>query len=149
MRIFVKLFRYFMLNYHSSYLSQIWMNTFVLDKYVPVWLSNGLPWWLSGKETVTEGDKSLAPGLGRSPWGGNGTHSSILAWEIPWTEEPGGVHGVTKSRTRLSMGTSDILCLLIRQEIFHFSPESRDQGINGVTAPWNLVSVQWERARGI
>ena len=25
------------------------------------------------------------------------THSSILAWEIPWTEEPGGitVHGVT------------------------------------------------------
>ena len=27
------------------------------------------------------------------------THSSILAWEIQWTEEPGGapVHGVTKS----------------------------------------------------
>ena len=25
------------------------------------------------------------------------THSSILAWEIPWTEKPGGlVHGVTK-----------------------------------------------------
>ena len=26
------------------------------------------------------------------------THSSILAWEMPWTEEPGGatVHGVTK-----------------------------------------------------
>ena len=33
------------------------------------------------------------------------THSSILAWKIPWTEEPGGlhtVHGVTKSQTRLS-----------------------------------------------
>ena len=149
MRIFVKLLRYFMLNYHSSYLSQIWMNTFVLDKYVPVWLLNGLPWWLRGKETVIAGDKSLASGLGRSPWGGNGTHSSILAWEIPWTEEPGGVHGVAKSRTRLSMGTSDILCLLIRQEIFHFSEESRDQGIDGVTAPWALVSVQWERAKGI
>ena len=27
------------------------------------------------------------------------SHSSILAWEIPWTEEPGGatVHGVAKS----------------------------------------------------
>jgi len=24
------------------------------------------------------------------------THSSILPWKIPWTEEPGGVHGVTK-----------------------------------------------------
>ena len=26
------------------------------------------------------------------------THASILAWEIPWTEEPGGlVHGVAES----------------------------------------------------
>ena len=32
------------------------------------------------------------------------THSNILAWEIPWTEEPGGlVHSVAKSRTQLSM----------------------------------------------
>ena len=32
------------------------------------------------------------------------THSSILTWKIPWTEEPGRftVHGVTKSRTGLS-----------------------------------------------
>ena len=32
-------------------------------------------------------------------------HSSTLAWKIPWTEEPGGlhaVHGVAKSQTRLS-----------------------------------------------
>ena len=29
------------------------------------------------------------------------THSSIPAWRIPWTEEPGGatVHGVTKRQT--------------------------------------------------
>ena len=30
------------------------------------------------------------------------THSDILAWRIPWTEEPGTVHGVTKGQTRLS-----------------------------------------------
>ena len=32
------------------------------------------------------------------------THSNILAWRIPWTEEPGGLQsmGVTKSRTGLS-----------------------------------------------
>ena len=33
------------------------------------------------------------------------THSSILAWRIPWTEEPGGlqsIHGVPQSRTRLN-----------------------------------------------
>ena len=35
---------------------------------------------------------------------GMATHSSILAWEIPWTEEPGGmtVPGVAKSPTQLS-----------------------------------------------
>ena len=31
------------------------------------------------------------------------THSSILAWRIPWAEEPHGlVCGVAKSQTRLS-----------------------------------------------
>ena len=29
------------------------------------------------------------------------THSSILAWRIPWTEEPGVVHRVTKCQTQL------------------------------------------------
>ena len=30
---------------------------------------------------------------------GMATHSSILAWGIPWAEEPGGLHGVTESDT--------------------------------------------------
>ena len=31
------------------------------------------------------------------------THSSILAWRIPWTEEPGGLQSVgSQSQTRLS-----------------------------------------------
>ena len=31
------------------------------------------------------------------------THSTILAWEIPWTEEPGGLQslGLQKSQTQL------------------------------------------------
>ena len=35
---------------------------------------------------------------------GMATHSSILAWEIPWTEEPGGLQsiGLQKNWTRLS-----------------------------------------------
>ena len=35
---------------------------------------------------------------------GMATHSSILAWRIPWTEEPGKPKsiGVAKSRTQLS-----------------------------------------------
>ena len=29
------------------------------------------------------------------------THSIIVAWEIPWTEEPGGLHRIVKGQTRL------------------------------------------------
>ena len=32
-------------------------------------------------------DLGSIPGSGRSPEGGHGSHSSILAWKIPWTEE--------------------------------------------------------------
>ena len=35
------------------------------------------------------GDVVSTPGSERSPTEGNGTHSSIPAWEVPWTEEPG------------------------------------------------------------
>ena len=35
------------------------------------------------------------------------THSSTLAWRIPWTEEPGGLQSTgSQSRTRLSKFTS-------------------------------------------
>ena len=33
----------------------------------------------------------LIPGSERSPEKKMATHSSILAWKIPWTEEPGGL----------------------------------------------------------
>ena len=46
---------------------------------------------------------------GFDPWSreeplekGMATHSSILAWRIPWTEEPGVIYGVAKSQTQLS-----------------------------------------------
>ena len=35
------------------------------------------------------GDLGSIPGSGRSPGEGMATHSSILAWKIPWMEEPG------------------------------------------------------------
>ena len=38
---------------------------------------------------------------------GMATHSNVLAWEIPWTEEPGGLQsmGSQKNRTQLSTHT--------------------------------------------
>ena len=36
--------------------------------------------------------------LERSPEEGVATHSSILAWRIPWTEEPGGLQSIASQR---------------------------------------------------
>ena len=56
-----------------------------LEKYI----------YSDGKESdCSAGDPGLIPGLGRSPGEGNATHSSILAWKIWWTEEPGGLQSM-------------------------------------------------------
>ena len=48
-----------------------------------------------GKEsTCNARDSSPIPGLRRSLREENTIHSSILAWEIPWTEEPGGLQSM-------------------------------------------------------
>ena len=47
---------------------------------------------------ASAGDVGSLPGSGRSPGEGNGTHSSILAWRIPWTEEPGGLQSTGSQR---------------------------------------------------
>ena len=51
----------------------------------------GFPGSSIGKESACNaGDPSSIPGLGRYPGEeGMATHSGILAWRIPWIEEPG------------------------------------------------------------
>ena len=44
------------------------------------------------------GDIGSNPGLGRSPEEEMAYHSSILAWENPWTEEPGRLQSVGSQR---------------------------------------------------
>ena len=43
-------------------------------------------------------DAGSIPGLGRSPEEEMTTHSSILTWRIPWTEEPGGLQSMGLQR---------------------------------------------------
>ena len=58
-------------------------------------LSKGGP---SGKEPISQcrrrktQDAGLIPGSGRSPGGGHSNLFHILAWRIPWTEEPADYH---------------------------------------------------------
>ena len=46
------------------------------------------------------GDAGSIPGWGRSLEKGVATHSSILAWEVPWTEEPGRLQFMGLQRVR-------------------------------------------------
>ena len=52
-----------------------------------------LPCWLNGKESACNaGDVGFDPWVGKIPLEKEmATHSRTLAWEIPWTEEPGGL----------------------------------------------------------
>ena len=50
--------------------------------------------------SVNAGDTGSIPGLGRSPGGRNAICSSILAWRIPWSEEPGGLQSIGSQRVR-------------------------------------------------
>ena len=64
-------------------------------------------------------DAGLIPGSGRSLEEGMATHSSILAWRIPWIKEPG---GVAESQTRLKQLSSGfVIAFLPRSKRFLIS----------------------------
>ena len=55
-------------------------------------------------------------------------HSSTLAWKIPWTEEPGRLHGVAKSRTPLSDFTFT----------FHFHALEKEMATHSSVLAWRI-----------
>ena len=62
---------------------------------------SGLPKWLSGKEPACQaGDAGSIPDQEDPLEKEKATHSSILAWKIPWTEEPGGLQSKESQRVR-------------------------------------------------
>ena len=60
----------------------------------------GLPWWHSGKESPCQCWRHRVWFLGQEdpPEEEMATHSSTLAWEIPWTEKPGGLQSMGSRR---------------------------------------------------
>ena len=64
-------------------------------------VETGLPCWLSGKELACKaGAAGSIPDQEDPLEEGMATHSSILAWRIPWTEEPGGLQSTGLPRIR-------------------------------------------------
>ena len=72
------------------------------------------PGGASGKEPVCQCRRhkrfSSDPWVGKIPWRKEGmaTHSSFLAWRIPWTEDPGGLESIVLHR--VGHHWSDLSC---------------------------------------
>ena len=58
-------------------------------------------------------------------------HSSTLAWKIPWTEEPGRLHGVAESRTQLSDFTFT----------FHFHALEKEMATHSSVLAWRIPGM--------
>ena len=54
---------------------------------------------------ANSGDVDLIPWFRRSLEKEMATHSSLLAWEIPWTEEPGGLQSMGLQRVGHDLAT--------------------------------------------
>ena len=68
------------------------------------------------ESTCNARDQGLIPGSGKSLEESMATHSSILAWRSPWTEEPGGLQStglqVTNTHTHTHTHTHTCFTLL-------------------------------------
>ena len=73
---------------------------------------------------VKAGDASSLQSLGRKdPLEKEmAMHSSILAWRIPWTEEPGGLQSIGSQRVRHNLATKQQLEVTLYAQDWTVSP---------------------------
>ena len=68
---------------------------------LPTPVSLGFPGGSNSEESAWNAEAlGSNPRMGESLEEGMATHSSILAWRIPWTEEPGGLQSIGLKRVR-------------------------------------------------
>ena len=99
-----------------------------MGKYLAAYSTvQGFPQWLSHKESACgAGDAGSSLGWEDPLEEGMATHSSTLAWRIPWTEERGGLQSIGSQRvghdevtehTRIFINEpSGHRCLLVKQQ---------------------------------
>ena len=93
----------------------------------------GLPWWLSSKEYICQCRRcGFDAWVGKIPWGRKwSTHSSILAWEIPWREERHGLQKKKKSRKNSCKRVGHDL-VTKQQQTLMFIPPGLHRGASGL-----------------
>ena len=80
--------------------------------YMGYWL--GFPGGSDGKESACNlGDLGSIPGKKDLLEKGMATHSSILAWRIPWTKEPGGLQFMGLQRVGHDWATNTFTLLFL------------------------------------
>ena len=67
------------------------------------------------------------------------THSSILAWRIPWTEEPGGLQSI--GLQRIGQDWSDLACMHIDSTQVFSLRKMKNQGTSEITNRRKLMNV--------
>ena len=112
----------------------------------------GFPGGSGCKESACNaGDPGLVPGLGKSPGERNGSlHSSVLAWRIPWTEEPGGLWSMglqrvdmTERRTFLFTSSTTYTYIYIHTHIYVYTLLSYVGHCKQCCSePWDAYSFQ-------
>ena len=104
--------------YHSiAGQERLWtpLNKYVLwtplyKYYELLYTKIGLPWWLRwGRICLQCRRPGFKPWIGKVPWEGKGNSLQfILAWRIPWTEEPGRLQTMRSHRVRHDWATNTI-----------------------------------------
>ena len=93
----------------------------------------GLPWWLRLKNPPTM-QKTGVWSLGQEDplQKGMATHSSILAWKIPWTEKPGRLQSMGSLRVGYNWVTS------ISLFTFHFHALGKEMATHSSVLAWRI-----------
>ena len=101
------------------------------------YLHFGFPHGSGGKEyTWNMGNPGSISGLGRTPWEENGNLSSILVWEIPWTEEPDGLQSMGLQRTGDNWVSYILILVFVLKLILKIHSEAFDSKNNALPFKW-------------
>ena len=106
-----------------------------LKEFSIIFLENST-WWLSGKESAcSAGGSDFIPGSGRPPEEEMATHSSVLAWEIPRTEEPDGLQW-SRKRAGHNLATKQLVIWRSYQNHFLRIISSVVRSLGFLTGKW-------------